>query len=160
MDRWRVGNHSEQRSDGNVKRLILVVLAVLLVVPAAVHARTATITWVAPTERTDGSALPSSQIAGYVFSCRVNGEHVDKLDITNGTETQAVTTYADLFGTDYGTYQCAMRTVDTTGLESPLSTEVEVLHFAGPGAPSELKWQVEAPSVFSRISGMVGRLFR
>lgn len=137
--------------------LILVLLVTLL--PATALARTATITWEPPTQRTDGSALPSSQIAGYVFSCRVNGEHVDKLDIA-GAERQAVTTYADLFGDAYGTYQCAMRTVDSTGLESPLSNEVEVLHFAGPGAPTELKWQVEAPSVFSRISGAVGRLFR
>ena len=143
-----------------MKRLLILVLAVMLLVPATAMARTATITWTPPDARTDGTPLTADEIAGYVFSCRLgDAPHVDLLDIA-GAESSAVSTYADLFGETFGTYQCAMRTVDTTGLESALSNEVAVIHKAGPLAPGELKIEVEAPSVFSRISGFVSRVFR
>lgn len=143
-----------------MKRILILVLAVLLLVPMTAMARTATITWTPPDARTDGTPLAADEIAGYVFSCRLGDvAHADLLDIA-GAESSAVTTYADLFGEAHGTYQCAMRTVDTTGLESPLSNEVAVIHKAGPLAPGELKIEVEAPSAFSRINGFISRMFR
>lgn len=143
-----------------MKRLLILVLAVLLLVPATAMARTATITWTPPDARTDGTPLTAEEIAGYVFSCRIgDAAHIDKLDIA-GAEQSAVTTYADLFGEAHGTYQCALRTVDSTGLESALSNEVAVIHKAGPLAPGDLEIVVEAPSVFTRINGFLSRMFR
>ena len=141
-------------------KTLLVLLLALLMLPAVAHARTATITWEPPTTRTDGSALAPTEIDGYVFSCRTGeGEHDDLLIIPNGETPSATALYTDLF-TSYGEYLCAMRTVDTQGLESPLSNEVVVTHFAGPESPKNLEIITENPGIISRIGGMVGRLFR
>ena len=135
-----------------MRRLLILVLAVLLLVPMTAMARTATITWIPPDTRTDGTTLAADEIAGYVFSCRLgDAGHTDLLDI-DGSEQSAVTTYADLFGETFGTYQCAMRTVDTTGLESDLSNEVPVLHFAGPSAPGGLRIEINM-SVSVNVTG-------
>lgn len=132
-------------------KTLLVLLLALLMLPAVAHARTATITWEPPTTRTDGTTLTADEIDGYVFSCRSGEEeHADLLDI-DGSEQSVVTTYADLF-TSYGEYLCAMRTVDTTGLESPLSNEVSVLHFAGPSAPDGLRIEINM-SVSVNVTG-------
>lgn len=142
-------------------KTLLVLLLALLMLPAVAHARTATITWEPPTQRTDGSALDPTEIDGYVFSCRIGEEeHADLLVIPNGETPSATALYDDLFGETYGEYLCALRTVDTQGLESPLSNEVVVTYFAGPEAPENLEIIPENRGIISRIGGMVGRLFR
>lgn len=143
------------------KKLILAVLAVALLFPAAAMARTATITWVPPDARTDGTPLGLDEIAGYVFSCRPDGatDHVDLIDIMPGTLDTYVTTYQELFGDVTGTYQCAMRTVDTAGLESPLSDEVIVRHLAGPNAPTDIEIVFEKPSILQRFTNLISKIF-
>ncbi|MGD8804023.1 MAG: fibronectin type III domain-containing protein [Gammaproteobacteria bacterium] len=82
---------------------------------------TADLSWVAPTERVDGSALSLSDIAGYrIYYGHESGVYHNQIDVNDHTATQA-----QLPGLPSGKYFIALTTIDTDGRESAFSQEVE-----------------------------------
>lgn len=103
------------------------------------HAQTAatqcdsicTISWVPPTQRTDGTAFDESEIDYYSWYC--NGEHLLDLDAVMGTWQ------AEIVFTTPGTYECALTVVDLGGRESEQSnTKSFIKGVAKPMAPQLL----------------------
>lgn len=80
---------------------------------------TATIAWVLPTTRTDGSTLDPSEIAGIQVWDAVNGAAAAQIGVTNGPATSFVT--GALAG---GSHVVTMIVVDTVGDDSAPSTPV------------------------------------
>lgn len=82
-----------------------------------------TITWVAPSSRTDGSPLSLSQIARYEVNYgRSSGEYTDTITVNDATATEAV-----IPNLENGTYHIAVRVYDTNGLDSRFSEERTVV---------------------------------
>lgn len=80
------------------------------------------LTWTAPSEREDGTALSLSEIAGYRIYYGVEaGNYQNEIDINDITADQ--TQVADLAS---GTYHVVMTTIDTDGRESSYSPEVVI----------------------------------
>ena len=78
------------------------------------------LSWMAPTERDDGSLIALSEIAGYrVYYGTTQGNYTDQLDINDGTVDQ--TTLNNLSS---GTYYLVVTTIDTDGRESSFSPEI------------------------------------
>ena len=78
-----------------------------------------TVSWVAPAEREDGSALSMAEIAGYrVYYGDSQGNYTHEVAIDNGN-TMSVT----LHNLAAGTYYIVVTTVDTDGRESAFSQE-------------------------------------
>ena len=78
-----------------------------------------TVSWVAPAEREDGSALSMAEIAGYyVYYGDSQGSYTHEVEIDGGN-TMSVT----LNNLSAGTYYIAVTIVDTDGRESLLSQE-------------------------------------
>lgn len=80
----------------------------------------ANISWAVPTTRTNGSALPASELKGYeVYWTRTSDNAKGTLRISGGTQSS---TAFDVYTP--GTYYFAVSALDTKGLKSPLSTLV------------------------------------
>jgi len=80
------------------------------------------ITWVAPSEREDGSALSLAEIAGYrIYYGDETGEYPNRFDIDN-----SIAGNVDLSEISSGKYFAVVTTVDTDGRESAYSVEVEI----------------------------------
>ena len=90
-----------------MKALVLIVM-----LPLAAVADTLSITWVQPTTREDGTALPLAEIANYRLSWTVRGVAQPDITVPRGTNYTLDT------GTLSGRTCVVMRTVDTDGLES------------------------------------------
>jgi hypothetical protein len=88
------------------------------------------ISWVAPTQRVDGSPLAASEIASYQFDVTLNGSALPSFTVP-GTATTY--TYVDSVK---GRYCFKARTVDTAGLQSDPSAEV--CRNANPRPPGQL----------------------
>ena len=79
-----------------------------------------TVSWVAPAEREDGSALSMAEIAGYyVYYGDSQGSYTREVTV-NSASTMSVT----LNNLAPGTYYIAVTTADTDGRESAFSQEV------------------------------------
>lgn len=131
----------------------LIISLALLLFPLDALARDVTISWVPPTERTDGTAFTTEEINGYWFSCRAGeADHVDVLWI-EGAGVEASSNLNDLLPS-YGTYQCSLRVEDTLGLQSARSNEVEVVHASAPGAPGELRLEFDL-KITTNVTGTV-----
>lgn len=57
-----------------MKRAAILVAMVAALMAGTAYALVKTFTWVAPTENTDGSALPPAQITGFNFTCTATGQ--------------------------------------------------------------------------------------
>ena len=80
------------------------------------------LSWVAPSERDDGSALSLSEIAGFRIYYGIEpGNYSGTISIDDHTATQAV-----FAGVPPGTYFTVLTTVDADGRESLYSREVVV----------------------------------
>ena len=80
------------------------------------------LTWIAPSEREDGTVLILSEIAGFrVHYGTSSGNYSDTIEINDHTTTQAV-----LDSIPSGTYYVVVTTLDTDGRESIFSAEVLV----------------------------------
>ena len=82
-----------------------------------------TLSWVAPAEREDNSALSLSAIAGYkVYYGTTQGQYSNSVAINDGTAVAYTFT-----GLPAGTYYFVVTTLDTEGRESQYSTEVVII---------------------------------
>lgn len=88
------------------------------VLSASVLAADVKVSWNAPTNRTDGSPIPSAELAGYAAAI-TNTETVSTTSI-NTTETEVV--FTDL---PSGPYSVSVIAVDSGGLTSGSSTPIE-----------------------------------
>jgi VCBS repeat-containing protein len=81
-----------------------------------------TLSWTAPAEREDNSALSLSAIAGYrIYYGASQGQYSDNVTINDSSATDY--TFADL---PAGTYYFVVTTIDTDGLESQYSDPVSL----------------------------------
>ena len=81
-----------------------------------------TLSWVAPSDREDGSGLSLSEIAGYrVYYGVEPGNYQSYIDVNDGSAVQA-----QLSEIPAGIYFVALTTIDVDGLESTYSSEVIV----------------------------------
>jgi len=81
---------------------------------------TATLSWVAPTTRTDNKALPMSEIGGYkVYMGTSENNLTQYADISNSSQMEFIINKLDT-----GTYYFAITTYSQDGVESALSTIV------------------------------------
>ena len=86
------------------------------------QAATATLSWIAPSEREDGAPLALSEIAGYrVYYGSFSGEYPDRFEIADSSTVQ--TNLQDL---PSGHYFFVFTTLDTDGQESDYSKEFSV----------------------------------
>ena len=82
-----------------------------------------TLSWVAPAEREDNSALSLSAIAGYkVYYGTTQGQYSDNVTINDGTAVGYTVT-----GLPAGTYYFVVTTIDTEGRESQYSSVVTII---------------------------------
>ena len=80
------------------------------------------LSWVAPSEREDGTPIALSEIAGYrVYYGVTVGEYPHHFDITDSTSVQT-----NLQNLPPGDYVFVITTLDTDGRESEYSNEVSV----------------------------------
>jgi len=83
---------------------------------------TPVLSWVAPSEREDGSGLSLSEIARFrVYYGTSSGDYSDTIDINDNAAVQMA-----LVNIPSGTFFIAITAVDADGLESTYSTEVIV----------------------------------
>jgi len=81
------------------------------------------LSWVAPAEREDNSALPLSAIAGYkVYFGTTQGQYSHSVSISDGSATGY--TFNDFAA---ATYYVVVTTIDTEGRESQYSSEVTIV---------------------------------
>lgn len=81
----------------------------------------ANISWTIPTMRTNGTALPISELKGYqVYWTRSSDNAKGTINISSSTQASAA---FDVYTPS--TYYFAVSAVDTSGLKSPLSTLVQ-----------------------------------
>lgn len=82
------------------------------------------LSWMAPSEREDGTGLSLTEIAGYrVYYGENPGEYTDSVDINDQSMMQMT-----LDTIPSGTYYIAVTAIDTEGHESVLSSEIVVNH--------------------------------
>jgi hypothetical protein len=78
------------------------------------------LSWIAPSEREDGTPISMAEIAGYrVYYGAVQGSYTHQVDIADSATMQV--TLSDLAT---GTYYFAVTAIDTDGRESDLSRQV------------------------------------
>lgn len=113
-------------------------LILLVLIPSMALAATATLTWVAPTNNTDGTALPASQITGYnvYYAIQSSGacpsSYTTKVTVTGNVLTTTVPNLT------VGTW-CFVATTLANGLESVYTNPVtKVVPQPAPGPPSSL----------------------
>ena len=81
----------------------------------------ASLTWAIPSTRTNGNALPASELAGYeVYWTRGSDNAKGTIKISKGA---IASTALDVYTP--GTYYFAVSAIDTKGLKSPLSSMVQ-----------------------------------
>ena len=81
------------------------------------------LSWVAPSEREDGSSLSLSEITGYRLYYGVeSGVYRNKMDVKDGSAV-----YAKVLGVPSGTYYVAVTAIDTEGRESSYSSEIIIV---------------------------------
>jgi hypothetical protein len=102
-------------------------LALLLLFPSLALADV-TASWIAPTGRTDGTPLPSSEIAGYRFRHTINGAIQPELMVQGTSKVIAVGT---------GQVCVTVATVDTDGQQSDFTAQV--CRKARPNKPTNLQ---------------------
>lgn len=85
----------------------------------------AQLSWMAPTTRTNGAALPPDQIAGYHVFRYQDGEFVKIGEVGKPAGGVAGTAYVDE-DLAPGTYRYVLKTIDSAGLPSAFSAEVSV----------------------------------
>ena len=83
----------------------------LLMLPVVALADTVAVSWVQPTQREDGTALPLTEIAGYRLSWTLRGVAQPDVTVPPGTAYTLVTATS-------GRVCVELRTVDTDALES------------------------------------------
>ena len=89
---------------------------------SSTNSNVSNLTWVAPSEREDGTGLSPSEIASFrIYYGVTSGDYSDTIDIDDHTATQAV-----LAGLPSGSYFVAVTVVDVDGRESLYSAEVVV----------------------------------
>ena len=107
-------------------------LALILVLPLAAcsggdggsasGSGVANLSWVAPSEREDGTALVLSEIVGFrIYYGTVPGDYQNHLDVNDSSAVQA-----QVAGVPSGTYYVVVTTVDANGRESSYSNELVV----------------------------------
>ena len=103
-------------------------LALILVLPLVAcsggggDSSSSDLSWVAPSEREDGTGLSLSEIAGFrIYYGAETGVYQNQLNVNDSSATQAV-----LASIPSGTYFVVVTTVDTEGRESVFSSEVVV----------------------------------
>jgi hypothetical protein len=81
----------------------------------------ANLNWVIPSTRTNGAALPMSELAGYeVYWTRTSDKATGTVKVSGGgTKTAVFDAYTP------STYYFAVSAIDTKGAKSPLSTMVQ-----------------------------------
>ena len=80
------------------------------------------LSWTAPSEREDNSALSLSEIASYhIYYGTEAGDYQNQIDVNDSSSTQA-----QVEGLASGTYYAVVTTVDTDGRESLYSPEVVI----------------------------------
>jgi hypothetical protein len=79
------------------------------------------LSWVAPAEREDNSALSLSEIAGYkIYYGTAQGQYPSNVDINDGSaDSYTITSLST------GTYYFVLTTYDTQGRESRYSSEIK-----------------------------------
>jgi hypothetical protein len=109
-----------------------IILALLLFSSSAL-AGTATVTWVAPTTREDGTAMSLSEIASYkIYYGNAPGTYTTYITVPGSLTTAQITLGA-------GSWYFAATTVDTSGLESAYSGEAtKTILKSKPRSPSGL----------------------
>jgi hypothetical protein len=78
---------------------------------------TATVSWEAPTSRTDGSALPSSELAGYRVYWGTDPNNLERMDEINNQGVLSL----HIANLEKGTWHFAVTALCSKGLESPKS---------------------------------------
>ena len=82
----------------------------------------AKLSWVAPSEREDGTGLSPSEIAGFrIYYGASTGDYSNTFDVDDHTATQAI-----IDGLPSGTYFVTVTVIDVDGRESSYSDEVVV----------------------------------
>ncbi len=85
--------------------------------------RITNISWVAPTEREDGTPILLSEIAGYrVYYGPTSGVYASRFDILDSSANEASVAILPS-----GRYYIAVTALDTEGRESVLSKEVSIV---------------------------------
>lgn len=99
--------------------LVLLAVSGIVFAQSAVLPTQAALSWIAPTQNTDGSTLTAAQIASYniYYGTTSGGPYTNKVSIA-GTATS--TTITNLTN---GTWYFVATTVGTDGLESAYSNE-------------------------------------
>lgn len=102
--------------DGTTSTVSITIIGTDDIIPSA----NIDLSWIAPVEREDNSALSLSAIAGYkVYFGTTQGQYPDSITINDGS---AVNYTFQSFTS--GTYYFVVTTIDTEGRESGFSTEV------------------------------------
>ncbi|MEZ5543436.1 MAG: putative Ig domain-containing protein [Pseudomonadota bacterium] len=79
-----------------------------------------TLSWTAPTGRSDGTALSLSEIGGYhIYYGTTAGNYPNSVDVSDGSATTAT-----VQGLTVGTYHAVMTSYDSNGLESARSADI------------------------------------
>jgi len=126
-----------------MKKLAIVIC---LLLSAAVHAQTEiNLSWTKPTTRVDGTALPVTDIAGYIIRrgvCDPTGHISMVQDTINfvGAEPPAV-----IGGLPTGQHCIDMMTRDTNDLQSEPSVPITINLYANPNTPGQLAACVSEP---------------
>ena len=105
-----------------MKLFLLALVAALVMAPAVALEKT--FSWTAPTQNTDGSALPAVQITGYTLTC---GTLVVPI-------TGPVTTFKRDFGA--GAYTCSLQTRANGQTSSPSNAVSFTVPQPTPNAPA------------------------
>jgi VCBS repeat-containing protein len=83
-----------------------------------------TLSWNAPSEREDNTAIALSEIAGFkIYAGTTQGQYLGSITINDGSATNYT-----FEGVTTGTYYFAMTTLDTDGRESQHSAEIQINH--------------------------------
>jgi len=78
------------------------------------------LSWLAPSEREDGTPISMAEIAGYrVYYGTSQGEYTGKIDVADSNSMQAT-----LSSLAAGVYYIAVTVIDMNGLESAFSEEI------------------------------------
>lgn len=110
------------------------VIALVTGIVTAVEMRT--FTWEVPTARTDGTPLDVSDISSYIIGCsQTSGDYTGvQWPVEGGQTDMALVPNDDMF---WGVNYCAMKVIDSSGLESMWSEEVIWIRL--PAAPTDLR---------------------
>jgi len=116
-------------------RLELAAVLVLSLLTTVVVAAERTVTWLNPTQYTDGSALPASDIERTTIVWGSSAQQLTNSKVVNGSATSTVIDFP------VGTHYVAAKTT-AKGTESGLSNVAQVtIAQPAPNAPSNLKVQ-------------------